>query len=62
MCRLWDAVEKYGRAGDASGGNVTRRMRILDNKDNNTRSQYAIFIVFPRQQKLRKRASVLRSM
>ena len=38
MCRLWDSVEKYGRAGDASGGNVIRRMRILDNKDKNTRS------------------------
>ena len=27
-CRLWDNVEKYGRAGQATDGNIIRRMRF----------------------------------
>jgi hypothetical protein len=27
-CRLWDNVEKYGRARHAADDNITRRMRI----------------------------------
>jgi hypothetical protein len=27
-CRLWDNVEKHGTAGQATGGNIIRRMRV----------------------------------
>jgi hypothetical protein len=27
-CRLWENVEKYGTAGQATGDNILRRMRI----------------------------------
>ena len=28
LCRLWESVEKYCRAGQATDGNIIRRMRI----------------------------------
>ena len=30
-CRLWGNVEKYGRAGLATEGDITRHMRIARN-------------------------------
>jgi len=56
-CCLWDNVEKYGRAGQATDHTVTRRMRFSCwlTKATNTHSQYEIFTAFPWQQ----RSSVL---
>jgi hypothetical protein len=61
-CRLWDNVEKYGMAGQATDGNITRRMRIACwiTKATDARSEYATLIAFPRQQWLRERSSVVR--
>jgi hypothetical protein len=61
-CRLWDNVEKYGRAGQATDDNIIRRMRFACwiTKATNTYSEYVILIAFPRQQWLRERASMLR--
>jgi hypothetical protein len=51
-CRLWDNVEKYGRAGQATDDNIIRHMgfacRIT--KATDTLSEYVILIAFPRQQ------------
>ena len=60
--RLWENVEKYGRASQATDDNIVRRMLFACwiTKATNTRSQYVILIAFPRQQRLRGRASVLR--
>jgi hypothetical protein len=61
-CRLWDNVEKYGRARQATGDNIIRRMRFACwiTKATDTHSEYVILIAFPRQQWLRERASILR--
>jgi hypothetical protein len=58
---LWDNVEKYDTARQATD-NTIRRMRIAywTTKATGTRSGYVIFIAFPRQQCLRKRDSMLR--
>jgi hypothetical protein len=61
-CRVWDNVEKYCRAGQAT---VTiRRKRnacwIAKTKHTHTHSEYVIFIAFPLQQWSRKIASKLR--
>jgi hypothetical protein len=55
-------VEKYGKAGQATDGNVIRRTRFecWITKATDTHSEYVILIAFPRQQWLRERASVLR--
>jgi hypothetical protein len=62
-CRLWDNVEKYGTARQATDGNIITRMRIACwiTKARDTRAEYVILIAFPRQQWLRERPSVLRS-
>jgi hypothetical protein len=56
-------VEKCGTAGQATDGNIIRRMRcacrITEATD--THSEYMILIGFPRQQWLRERASILRT-
>jgi hypothetical protein len=60
---LWDKVEKkYCTAGQATDANILRRMRIAywTSKAINTPSEYVIFTVFPQQQWLRERASMLR--
>jgi hypothetical protein len=43
-------VEKYGSAGQATDGNIIRRMCFACwiNKATNTHSKYLIFIAFPR--------------
>ena len=59
-CRLWDNVEKYCRAGQATGGNIMRPIRIACwiSKAKNTQSQYVILIAFPLRQWLRERALI----
>jgi hypothetical protein len=61
-CRLRDNVEKYGTARQATDDNIIRRMRFACwvTKATDTHPEYAILISFPRQQRLRERASVLR--
>jgi hypothetical protein len=61
-CRLWDNVEKYGTAGQATDGNIIRRMRFACwiTRATDTHSECVILIAFRRQQWLRERASVLR--
>ena len=61
--RLIDNVQKYGRAGHATDNDIIWRMRFACwiAKATNTHSEYVIIIVFPHQQWLHKRASVLRS-
>jgi hypothetical protein len=55
-------VEIYGRAGQATDDNIIRRMRFAFwiTKATDTHSQYIILIVFPQQQWLRDRSSLLR--
>jgi hypothetical protein len=61
-CRLWDNVEKYCKAGQATVDNITRRMRFACwiTKATHTHSEYVIFIAFPWQQWLHGHASMLR--
>jgi len=52
FCLILYSVEKYGRAGQATDGNITRRMcftcRITKAKrDTHTHSEYVILISFP---------------
>jgi hypothetical protein len=59
-CRLWNHVEKYCTAGQATD-DITRRMRFACSitKVTNTHPEY-VLIAFPRQQWLQERASMLR--
>jgi hypothetical protein len=61
-CRLWDNVEKYGTARQATDDNKIRRMRFACSitKATDTHSEYVILIAFPRQKWLRERASIVR--
>jgi hypothetical protein len=61
-CCLWDNVEKYGTAIQATEGNKIRCMSFACQmtKATATCSEYVIFIAFLRQQWLRERSSVLR--
>jgi hypothetical protein len=61
-CRLWDNVEKYGTARQATDDNIIRRMRFecWITKATDTHSEHVILIAFPRHQWLRERASLLR--
>jgi hypothetical protein len=61
-CRLWDNVEKFGRARQATDDNIIRRMRFACwiTKATDTHSEYVILIAVPWQQWLRERASILR--
>ena len=60
-CRLWDNVEKYGRARQAKYDNIIRRMRFACciPKATDTHSEYIILIASPWQQWLRERVSML---
>jgi hypothetical protein len=62
-CRLWDNVERYGTAGQATYDNIIRRMRFACwiTKATDTRWEYAILIAFLWQKWLRERASMLRN-
>jgi hypothetical protein len=44
-CSLWDNVEKYGAAGQATDDNIMRRMRFACNKTKatDTHLEYVIF-------------------
>ena len=61
-CSVWGNVEKYGRVGEATDDNIIERMRFTCwiTKATDTHAEYVMFISFPRQQKLRERASALR--
>jgi hypothetical protein len=61
-CRVWDNVDKYGRAREATGDNIARRMCFACwiIKATDTHLQYAIFISFPPQKLLHERALILR--
>jgi hypothetical protein len=54
-------VEKYGRARQATGDNIIRRMRFAYwiTKATDTHSEYVIIIAFTQQQWLSERASLL---
>jgi len=58
---LWVNVEQYDRARQATDNNTIGRMRFAYwmIKATNTHPEYAILIAFPKQQWIRKRASVL---
>ena len=60
--RLWDSVEKYGKERQAADDSIIRDMRFACwlTKATDTHSEYAVLTVFPQQQWLRERASVLR--
>ena len=55
-------MEKYGTAGQDADDNIIGRMRFACwvTKATDTHSAYVTLIVFPRQQWLRKRISMLR--
>jgi hypothetical protein len=61
-CRLWNNMEQYCRAGQATNDNTIRRMRIACwvPKATNTHSECTIIIAFPSQQWFHKRAWMLR--
>jgi hypothetical protein len=42
-------VEKYGRAGQPTDGNIIRRMLFARWMDTDTHSEYVMLIAFPRQ-------------
>jgi len=54
--------KKYGRTWQASDDNIIRRMRFACwmTEDTNTHTEYVRLIVFPQQQWLRERTSLLR--
>jgi hypothetical protein len=60
--RLWDIVEKYGKARQATDDYIIQRMRTecCITKAKNTHSEYLIFISSPQPQWLYERASILR--
>jgi hypothetical protein len=59
-CRLWDNVEKYGTARQATDDNIILRMRFASRitKATDTLSEYVILIAFPWQQLLRLSCSI----
>jgi hypothetical protein len=52
LCSLWDNVGKYGKATQATGDNIIRRMRFACwiNKATDTHSEYVMLIARPWQQ------------
>jgi hypothetical protein len=60
-CRLWDNVEKYCRAGQATDGNMVHAHCMLDTWGYKyTPSECVMLIAFPLQQRLHERPSMLR--
>ena len=59
--RLWDDVEKYGNARQATGDNITQGMRFACRvtKATDVHLEYIILIAFPRQQWFCERTSRL---
>jgi hypothetical protein len=62
FCILRDNVKKYGATRQATDDTKMRYMRFACwvNKASDKRSDYAILIAIPRQQRLRERVSMLR--
>jgi hypothetical protein len=67
LCCVWDDVEKYGRTGQATDGNMAHAHYITLHhtacwipKSTNTHSEYVILIAFLLQQWLHKHTSMLR--
>jgi len=58
--RLWENVEKYSRAGQATDNNTVHAQCMLMPKATNTHSQYVILMAILLQQWLHERASMLR--
>jgi hypothetical protein len=60
-CRLWDNVEKCGRAGQTTDDDIMRRMRVACwvTKVTDTHSEYIILSTSPWQQWFRGSASLL---
>ena len=63
-CRLWDNLEKYVRARQATDDNKILLMHCTCwiSKATDMHSEYVIVVAFPRQQWLRERTSILRYM
>ena len=61
-CGLWDNVGECGTAGQATGYNIIRRMRIacLITKSTDTHSEYVLFTAFLQEQWLEEDASWFR--
>jgi hypothetical protein len=61
MCIVYQNVEKYGTAGQTTDDNIIRYMRFACwvTKATETHSECVTLIAFPRQQRLRERASAL---
>jgi len=53
-------VEKYDKTGQVTDNNTVHAHCMLDNEGYKTHSEYAIIFVFPLQQWLQERASLLR--
>ena len=62
MVPFLDNVEKYGGARQVTHGNITQCMRFACwiTKATDIHSDYTILIAYPRQKRLRERASMLR--
>jgi len=62
MCLLYDIVEKYGVAREATDENITQRMRFTCRLTKSTckHSEILILITVWRQQLLRERETMLR--
>jgi len=60
-CRLWDNVEEYSRASQATNDNIIWHMHVVCwiTKATDTHLEYVILIAFPLQQWLHECASVL---
>jgi hypothetical protein len=59
--RLRDNVKKYGRGRQVRDDNMTHAHCAVDTEGyRNTHSEYVTFIIFPLQQWLHERASMLR--
>jgi hypothetical protein len=61
-CRLWDNVERFCKAGQATDDAIIRRMRIACwiPKATVTHSEHWIFTAFPQRQWFQERASMSR--
>jgi len=47
ICRLWDKVEKYSRAGQATNDSMLHAHCMLDTSGTDTHSAYVILTAFP---------------
>jgi len=59
-CLLWDKMKKFCRESQATDENMAHAHWCCTPKDTNTHSEYVILTVFPQQQWLYERTSMLR--